>query len=327
MRALVTGASGFIGSTLIEELNTLGFEVHALMRRSSAPNLEGLQYKIIQGDLSDADSLKRAVKDVDYVFHLAGAVTAPNRDAFMECNAEGTRRLAEAVAEVQPGLTRFVYVSSLAAAGPALTLSTPRTESDPDSPVSAYGESKLQGERELLKFKNLYPVTVIRPPIVYGPKDRGIFVAIKTVAKNFMPVLGQKYYSLIHVRDLCRGVVQAGVVERGKVPSGEIFFMSGDGIHSYEEMLGTIAEKLECDPIRFKVPSFAMTVAAASLTAVGKIRKKTFPLNLDKLRELKPDFWICSNRKAKESLGFAPEYDLSTGMSHAIEWYKRQKWL
>src|SRR5205823_1417576 len=113
--ALVTGASGFIGSTLIEELNRRGIGVRALLRRTSSDaNLKGLDYTRAEGSLADFESLKKAASGVDYVFHLAGVTSAPNRAAYFEHNAEGTERLARAAAEANPGLKRFVYVSSLA---------------------------------------------------------------------------------------------------------------------------------------------------------------------------------------------------------------------
>jgi len=334
MKALVTGASGFIGSTLIEELNTLGFEVHALMRRTSSPaNLEGLSYKKVEGDLCDVDSLKRAVSGVDYVFHLAGMTAAPNREAFFEHNCHGTRRLAEAVAQARPGLSRMVFVSSLAAGGPANSADSPVTERDPSQPVSAYGESKLQAEQELLKFKDQFPISILRPPIVYGPKDKAFFVVIQTIARNLMPILrgsnkeGQKYYSAIHCKDLVRGIVQAGVAPADRVPSGEIFYLSADGHHSYQEMLTTIADRLECDPLKIKVPKSVLKLAAVAASAAGWVTRRNFPFNLDKLNEFLPDYWVCSNDKAKELLGFKPEYDLQSGMAHTIDWYRRQKWL
>jgi nucleoside-diphosphate-sugar epimerase len=333
MKALVTGASGFIGSTLIEELSTLGFEVHALMRpSSSAANLEGLKYHRVAGDLSDPASLRAAVKGMNYVFHLAGLTAAPNRAAYLKANAEATGELAKASAEEAQGLSRFVYVSSLAAGGPVLSLE-PRTEEQQDSPVSAYGESKLEGEQLLLKYKDKFPISIVRPPMVYGPRDKGVFVMIRTVARNLMPVLqgstqdGNKYYSAIHVKDLSRGIVQAAVVPVGKVRSGEKFYLSGDGIHTYVDLLTTIAERLERDPLRIPVPKLAVHGLAAVCSGVGKLTRRDFPLNLDKVKEILPDYWICSNEKAKNLLGFAPEFDLSSGMANAIEWYKRQRWI
>jgi nucleoside-diphosphate-sugar epimerase len=333
MKALVTGASGFIGSSLIEELGVLGFDVHALLRKTSdVSNLQGAKYKRLEGDLSDIEALKRAVKGMNYVFHLAGATAAPTREGYFEHNAHGTERLAEAVATECPGLTRFVYVSSLAAGGPVDGLD-PRVEGQPDHPVSAYGESKLEAEKRLLKYKDVFPISIVRPPMVYGPRDKGVFVIIKTVSRNLMPILqsstadGKKYYSMIHVKDLTRGVVQAGLAPLEKVPSGEIFYLAGDGVHSSEQLLTTIAESLGCDPLRIRVPKFVITTAAVGLTALGKITRRNFPLNKDKLNELLPDFWICSSEKAKKLLGFHPEFELGKGIAQSIEWYKKQGWI
>lgn len=333
MKALVTGASGFIGSTLIEQLAARGIEVDALMRKTSDDsNLKGLKYRRVEGDLSDADSLKRAVEGVDYVFHLAGAVTAKDRAGYFRHNAEGTRRLAEAAAETGGSLKRFVHVSSLAAAGPASSRD-PRREGDPNAPVSAYGESKLQGEVEVLRHKDRLPVVIVRPPMVFGPKDKGVFVVMQTVARNLMPLMqgsaegGHKYYSSVHVDDLCQGIVQAGLAPLEKVPSGEIFYISSDEIHSYEELLKAMSESLGKRPIRVRVPMLALTAAAHALGGVSKLTGKSFALNPDKLNEILPDYWICSNAKAREVLGFRPRHDLSSGIAQTVEWYKRNQWL
>ena len=333
MNALVTGATGFIGSTLIELLSAHGFEVFALMRKtSSSANLEGLKYTRIEGDMRDEESLRRAVATADYVFHVAGVVAGPNRQYYFDHNTKTTASLARIVSEVRPGLTRFVFVSSLAAGGPVNSL-RPRDETQPDHPVSAYGESKLEAERELLRFKSVFPITIVRPPMVYGPRDKGVFVVIKSISRNLMPLLagagegGHKYYSAIHAKDLCRGIVQAAEAPAASVPSGEVFYLSGDGIHTYQELLGTIAKKLNRKPLKIRVPKFAVMALAAGGSALGALTKKTFALNLDKVNELLPDYWICSNEKAKAILGFSPEYDLSSGMADAIEWYKRQKWI
>jgi dihydroflavonol-4-reductase len=336
MKALVTGASGFIGSTLIEELDTLGFEVRALMRTRSSlrssTSLEGLKFECIDGNLSDFSALCKAVKGVNYIFHLAGVSSATNRAGFFEQNTRVTERLARAVAAVGPDLTRLVFVSSLAAAGPSETL-RPRVETDEDKPVSNFGESKLRGEKALLNFKDLFPVTIVRPPFVYGPKDKVLFKMIQTVARNFMPVLygagldGHKYYSAIHSKDLCRGLVQAAVASIQKVPSGEVFYLAADGVHTYSDLMTTIAEGLNSDPLKINVPNFVIKATAGALSAVGFMTRRTFPLNLDKLKELLPDYWICSNQKAKTMLGFVPEFDFTSGMANSIAWYKKQRWL
>jgi nucleoside-diphosphate-sugar epimerase len=334
MKALVTGASGFIGSTLIEELGTLGFDVYALTRRtSSLANLEGLRLTRLEGDLGDPESLRQAIRrvpDLDYVFHLAGATAGARREHYFEHNSRGTARLAQVIAEERPGLQRFVHVSSLAAAGPGNSLK-PRMESDIEAPVSAYGESKFAGEKELLRFKAVFPITIIRPPMVYGPRDKGVYIVIKTISRNFMPLLpgrapgGLKYYSAIHSKDLCRGIVQAALAKT--IPSGEVFYLAADDVFSSQLLMTTIAEKLGVDPYRFRLPKPALYAAAAAGTAFGYLSKKTFALNIDKLNELLPDYWICSNQKAKDQLGFAAEFTIQTGIANTIDWYKRENWL
>jgi len=168
--------------------------------------------------------------------------------------------------------------------------------------------------------------------MVYGPKDKGIFVIIKTVSKNLMPVIpgkegGNKYYSVVHSRDLCRGLVQAALAGPEKVPSGEIFYLSGDEIVSYEQIMVTAAERLGLEPLKFKIPQAALFIGAVAGTALGYVSKKAFALNLDKLNEVRPDYWICSNQKAKDVFGFVPEFSFTNGMASTIDWYKRHKWL
>ena len=183
MKILVTGASGFIGSALVQALVHAGHDVSALLRRkSSVENLKGVAFTRITGDLSDQESLVRACEGVDAVFHLAGMTAAKNRAEFFTFNAEGTRNLAHAAVQSKT-LRRFIAVSSLAASGPSQGL-CPKTEGDPDHPVSHYGESKLRGELYLEELKGQLPYIIIRPPMVYGPRDKNVFLIFKTISKK-----------------------------------------------------------------------------------------------------------------------------------------------
>lgn len=330
-KALVTGASGFIGSTLIAELDRRGVQAHALLRRSSSvANLEGARYTRVEGDVSDLESLRRAVRGMDVVYHLAGLTAAPSREAFFACNADGCANVARAVAEENPGLRRLVIVSSLAAGGPARSL-TPRTERDADEPVSQYGQSKRAGELEALKFSDRIPISIVRPPLVYGPKDKGVFLVIQSVSRGLAPIVsgrgegGHKYYSAVHSEDLVRGIIAAG--QEVSTPSGEIFYITGDGTFRYEELIDAMAQALGKRPFRFRVPPALVKVAAASAEIVGRLTGKSFPLNRDKLGEILPDYWLCSSDKAKTQLGFKPTVGLVEGMAGTVRWYRERGWL
>lgn len=333
MKALITGATGFIGSHLAEQLSSQGVETCALMRASSHPrNLGSTRFQRVEGDLLDPNSLRKAVKGMDVVFHLAGVVTGPNRNYFFMHNARGTQALAEAVARENPQLKRFVYVSSLAAGGPSES-QLPRVETQQDQPVSAYGESKLQGEKELLAFKGDFPVSIVRPPIVYGPRDRGVFVFVQSVVRRVAPVIAgsgkdrQKYYSIVHVDDLCRGIISAAGTKGQSIPSGERYYISGNIAVTYEEIISTISSHLKVSPLKVRVPQFALRGAAMGVTLVSRVTGKSFPLNMDKLNEITPDYWVCSNDKAKRELGFSPEKEFFSGMGETIAWYKKHKWI
>lgn len=334
MKVLVTGSNGFVGSALVETLLTQelpqGIEVRAMMRQgSNATNLKGLSFERVEASLSDFESLKKAVKQVDVVYHVAGAISAPRPKDYFEANTMGTKRLAQAVSESESPIKRFVFVSTLAAGGPVENLQ-PRQEEDQDQPVSNYGKSKLEAEKELLKFKDKFPITILRPPMVYGPRDRATFVFYQTVSRNFVPLIAgktpdrHKYYSAIHIKDLCRGIIKASFSE---TPSGEIFYLTADEIFTYDQMMSTIAKHLHKKPMKLRVPKSFLTVGAYSLSLLTKITGRSYPLNLDKLSELLPDYWICSSQKARKSFGFAPEISLSDGLLDAIKWYKAESWL
>lgn len=337
MKALVTGASGFIGGTLVQELVQSGVEVHALLRKTSRTTaLDGLPIQRVEGNLGDLNSLKRAVTGMDSVIHLAGVVSARTAAEYYLHNTEGTRLLAQAIhesREAQPSLKRLIYVSSLAAGGPSPTL-TPRSESDPDAPVSEYGKSKLLAERELHQILDRVPVTIIRPPIVYGPRDKGVFIMIQSVMRGLMPLVqsstspdGKKYYSSVHVKDLSDCIVRAALAPQNSAPSGEVFYASGDGVVSYEDMLRAMAKRLGKKPFRFTIPRAAITAVAAGASIASYLTRKTYPLNWDKRNEILPDYWVCTNQKAKDKLDFRPTYDFETGIAHAIDWYKENQWL
>lgn len=332
MKILVTGASGFIGSALVKALSEQGHQVFALMRgTSSSKNLEGLKYERLTGDLFNSASLVAACSNAEVIFHLAGLITAPNRKEYFRYNAEGTRNLA--LAAIESGTPKkLIHVSSLAASGPSCSLN-PKLETDPDAPVSSYGESKLRAELYLDELKDKLPFISFRPPMVYGPHDQAVFFIIKTVARQWMPLLpsktatGHKYYSSIHVDDLVQALTKSLEAPSSIFEKGERFFISDGQIYTYERILSMMAKELNVKPITFKIPEVAVRLLAQVGSVATDYLNLNTPLNRDKLNELIPDYWICSTEKAKELLKYSPKYNMETGLAHTIAWYKLNGWL
>jgi dihydroflavonol-4-reductase len=328
LTALVTGASGFVGSTLCEELLRRGVETRALMRRtSSSANLGTASVIPVSGDLRDLETLVRAVEGVDVIFHVAGVVAARNREDFFASNAVGTRNLLMAARRSKP--RRFVYVSSLAAAGPSRP-DRPNVESDVCRPVSDYGLSKLAGEEAVLENTAHFPVCVVRPPAVYGPRDRGVFTFFQAVSRGVLPLLGlerpdPRRYSFVHVDDLVQGIVLAGTVPA--VKSGEVFYVAGAGEVSWEEAMRLIAAGMERSAIPVRLPIPLMKGAAAVCTGISKVSGKVLPFGLDKIKEIEAPAWTCSAEKARAVLGFSPYWTLERGFAHTAKWYRENGWL
>jgi dihydroflavonol-4-reductase len=329
MKALVTGSSGFVGSTLVEALNLKGIEVRCLLRKSSSRlNLAKAKFETIEGDLSNLSALDSAVKDVDWIFHVAGVVAAKNREDFFRSNVVGTKNLVEAASRNAKNLKKFVLVSSLAAAGPS-NPSRPAEEEDVCHPVSWYGESKRAAEVEALKFAGSLPLVIVRPPAVYGPRDKGVFTFFQVVNAGILPQLGlqnpdPRRYSFVHVEDLVSGILLAA---EKNTQNGSIYYIAGDEKISWVEAMQALAKGLEKKTFRVPLPIPVMKGAAAICTGVAKISGNALPFSLDKMKEIEALAWTCSNQKAKKDLGFEPSWSLENGFRITGEWYRQNGWL
>jgi dihydroflavonol-4-reductase len=337
MKALVTGGSGFIGSTLIDALTRRGISVAVLMRKTSSDrNLQGLKYERVEGDISDFASLKNAVAGVDVVFHLAGVLAAKDRAEYFHFNADGTENLARAAAEANREKTaqvsRFVYVSTLAAGGPSPGTSQ-RTELDRDAPVSSYGESKKAGEDGLLKYRDSFLPLIIRAPIVYGPKDSATLILIKSAAKRIVPKLpsraidGEKHYSIVHSSDLVAALVALGTEDAGHFERGDTFYVtSGEDITS-TRLMRSMADSLGVRTLSVPIPRPVLRIASVIGSWYGNLVGKSAIINRDKLNEILPDYWTCSSTKLMTKTAWRPQVLLDEGMREAIGWYRKNGWI
>jgi nucleoside-diphosphate-sugar epimerase len=324
--ALVTGANGFVGSHLCDRLSQSGYRVKALVRKTS--NLRFLEKStpdLVYGDLSDPDALNEILEDVNYVFHPAGLVRARTRKIFFKVNQIGTRNLLEAVKKSAPNLKRFVHISSQAAAGPSQT-GIPVTEENKPTPVSAYGESKLASEEEVLHFKDNIPVTIIRPPAVYGPRDSDVykFYKIAKAGLNIRIGMAQPHISLVHVADLVDCIVKSA---ESDTKSGEIFFAANAQNHSMNEIIHSIADILGKQVIDIAIPVTCARTIAFIVENVYEILRKPAPFSRDKIKELSYSQWTCSPCKAERILGWKAQIQIRDGLEMTHRWYKEKGWL
>lgn len=320
MRALVTGATGFIGSHLCEELTKRGYEVTCLVRETSDLKwLEGIDLKFIKGDCTFVESLFDAVTGFDYIFHLAGLTKARTEEDFFCANAKGTENLITAVAKKNPKVKRLVYLSSLAAAGPSKN-GTPLREDTEPRPVSSYGRSKLEGEKAVLRYKDSLPVTILRPCAVYGPRDTDLFIFFKMLKKGILPYWGKCYYSLVYVDDLVQGILLS--VENKKA-EGEIYFLSDSRFYTNDEIAMEISSALGAKATRLRLPKSIMPF----LAYVGERVNKGGIVNRDKMKELSHSHWICDPKKAREELGFISKVGIREGIKWTADWYRIHRWL
>jgi len=324
-RVLVTGGTGFIGSHLIERLLGKGVSVRCLVREVNALGWlkEEMNVEYIFGDVMDYDSLIPAVAGVEIVFHLAGLTKSTTEKGFYQVNAAGALNILKAVVEVNPNLKRFVYISSQAVTGPS---STPVTESEIPRPVTPYGASKLAGEQTVLAFRSQIPVTILRPAVVYGPRERDVYTFFRIIQWGIKPVLGWKehYNSFIYVDDLVDGIILAA---ESKKAAGQTYFLVSESIVSWSSFNNEIARALGKKTITIHIPVLLAGFIAFLTEVISKLTGKLSILSRQKIKELKEESWVCDGSKAKKELCFYPKVRLSEGIDRCVDWYRKQGWL
>ena len=322
---LVTGGTGFIGSHLTEALSRRGAEIRLLLRRTSSTRwIESVSYRPILADLSEGDEgLKDALDGVDTVYHLAGVLRAARRIDYIRGNVEGTRRLV-AAARAQKRPPRVVVLSSLAAAGPSRS-GRPLTERDDPRPEGPYAESKLLAEKAAREEADGVPLVILRPPMVYGPRERDFLGACRSTKMGLRLHLGrgERTLSLIHVRDLVDGIIEAG--ERAE--AGMIYFVSHPEILTWDQILTGVAEALGRRGMRFVIPEGTLPFIARLGEIVSRLTGKESLINRERTLEWRHRHWVCGPGLAERDWGFRARIPYGDGVRETLEWYQESGWL
>ncbi len=330
MKILITGASGFIGSFIVEEALKRGFETWAAIRKSSSKEwLQDERIRFIELNLSSKAQLVEQLRgqDFDYVVHAAGVTKCLNKADFQRINTEGTKNLVDALLEVEMPLKRFVFVSSLSIFG-AIKEQQPYEairESDTPQPNTAYGRSKLAAEQYLEKKKGL-PYIILRPTGVYGPREKDYFIMAKSIQQHSDFAVGYKRQDItfVYVKDVVQAVFLA--LEKGE--DGRKYFLSDGEVYQSATFSNLIHEALGRPWwIRITAPVWVLRIVTFFGEYIGRITGKVTALNNDKYNILKQRNWRCDIQPAIDELGYQPKYKLKQGVEETIKWYKDNKWL
>ena len=356
-RILVTGSTGFVGRQMIAKLVQSQLNPVAWARSSvgsgTLPFDQDIEIQV--GSLSEAGDFIRKNPDIVAVIHLAAVVAPKHRSTAFETNVDLTCKLASEISKrTSPPV--FIYVSSLAAGGPSPE-SHKRKESELAAPKSIYGESKLAAERALLKFADAVPISIVRPPGVFGPSDRNLFQLFRTVRAgwNFVGISKRFQYSFVHVDDLTSGILS--VLERGKrlsvaesdsksvegsiqsnatsgstnsssVGSEGLYYIADPQPVTFVELADMVADAMGTRrPRHVTLPACACWPLALASEVGGRcLNVKTF-LNIDKMREAVAGNWTCDTSKAASELEFTVAADLNQRVSETGKWYSENGWL
>lgn len=318
MKALVTGSTGFIGSHLVEALIHEGHEVSCFVRPQSSTHwIKKQKVTLASGDYEDPSSLNRAVSGVDVVFHVGACIQAPDWNTYFCANTTCTANLLQACVEVNPGLRRFVFVSSISAGGPSEP-GVLKKESDPDQPVNMYGRSKLLAEEAVREYENQLPVVIIRPPNVLGLRQKELTFVLQLIKKRIIPLFGgrRRRTSIIFVQDLVRAMILTAVDDRA---IANTYYVTDNQTYSWRDMLMCLARELGILPWVLKIPYPVLYAVALVLEGISKILRSEPAISRESLRMTRQYDWIYDSAKIERELGFRPNILFKEGIGQIVK--------
>lgn len=327
-RILITGASGFVGSHLVEVAHEADFEVHAAVRKSS--NVEAIRpfvNQFVYPDYTDLASLKALFDQgqYDYVIHAAALTKAKDAAQMHLVNVDYTQNLLTAAFQSAAAPARFVFVSSLAAIGPIGYLHGLIQENSPYQPVTEYGRSKRAAELMIKSDFSDKPITMLRPTAVYGPREKDLFVLFDTMNKGIDAYIGHKPQQLtfVYVRDLVDVLIQACLMPQKGLT---VFNISDGQLYSRYAMAEVFKRVQDRRMLRLHLPLGLVRTAAQVSQWLYRNSKDTPVLYPERLHELTAENWGCDISAAQVCLGYRPQFNLDRGLEQSIQWYKNNNW-
>lgn len=323
MKVLLTGATGFVGSHIVEELVSKNHNIIAAIRKSS--NLKWIKNQPIQFEccsLNDEQQLSNIVSKVDVIVHCAGVVRALDWKEYYETNVLGTQKLVQATIKNKNNIKKFIYISSQAAMGPSET-KIPRKLTEKENPVSNYGKSKLLAEQEIKKLNGIIPYTIIRPASVYGPRDKDIFIFFNLVKHHLHPkTYSKRFIQLVFVKDIAKVISMA--LDNPNT-NNKMYYLCDGNVYGWADVATTIAKTNNIKTIPIILFDFIFKFVADIYEIVAKITKKPQVLSKEKIMEMLQTYWTADNTDIIKDTNFKFE-KLENGAKKTYNWYLSNKW-
>ncbi len=328
-KILIAGASGFVGTHLAELAVSKGFDVFALVRKKSNTTRLPDSVFLLRGDIRQYDDVVRVIKELkeedlqmDYIIHAAAITKSNSKEAFDETNFIGTMNLFKAFKEENYQPKKIVFISSLAACGPAGKKETVK-EYD-QSPITSYGESKLKAEKYIVSSAEI-PYLIIRPTAVYGPGEKDLFTVFKIVNKHINPVLGfeEQALTFIYVKDLAELILASAQSEQ----KNKIYFATDGYTYEKKTLAKEISQALNKKTIDLTLPLSLVKMIAYVSEFTASLTGKAAALNMEKYKELTAESWSCDATPFFKDMQFTPQYNLQKGIKETTQWYKQHQWI